>query len=83
MCTNNPPLKVKYNYLKGGFSNGKKETREKNQKLLNLIREQYQSESAEDVQNALKDLTSGLLEEILKAELDEHLDYDYGEKPLD
>ena len=61
---------------------GRKRPERKNQKLLDLIREQYQPESAMDIQEALKDLTSGLLEEILKAELDEHLDYEYGEKPL-
>ena len=60
----------------------RKRPERKNQKLLDLIREQYQPESALDIQEALKDLTSGLLEEMLKAELDEHLDYDYGEKPL-
>jgi transposase-like protein len=60
----------------------RKRPERKNQKLLDLIREQYQPESAMDIQEALKDLTSGLLEEILKAELDEHLDYEYGEKPL-
>ena len=30
----NPPLKVKYNYPKGGFSNGKKKTRKKKPKII-------------------------------------------------
>ncbi len=60
----------------------RKRPERKNQKLLDLIREEYQPETAGDIQEALKDLTSGLLEEMLKAELDEHLDYDYGEEPL-
>ena len=29
-----------------------------------------------------KDLLGDTMEELLKAELDEHLDYEYGEKPL-
>lgn len=53
----------------------RKRPERKNQKLLDLIRGQYQPESATDIQEALKDLTSSLLEEMLKAELDEHLDY--------
>jgi actin-like ATPase involved in cell morphogenesis len=32
----------------------------KNQKLLGLIREQYQPELAQDIQEALKNLTSGM-----------------------
>ena len=60
----------------------RKRPERKNQKLLDLIREAYQPETAGDIQEALKDLTSGLLEEMLKAELDEHLDYDFGDKPL-
>lgn len=60
----------------------RKRPERKNQKLLDLIKEAYEPQSAEDIQNVLKDLTSGLLEEMLKAELDEHLDYNYGEKPL-
>ena len=60
----------------------RKRPERKNQKLLDLIREAYQPETAGDIQDALKDLTSDLLEEMLKAELDEHLDYDFGDKPL-
>ena len=60
----------------------RKRPERKNQKLLDLIREAYQPETAGDIQEAVKDLTSGLLEEMLKAELDEHLDYDFGDKPL-
>lgn len=60
----------------------RKRPERKNQKLLDLIREAYEPQSAEDVKEALKDLISGLLEEMLKAELDEHLDYEYGGKLL-
>ena len=37
----------------------RKRPERKNQKLLDLIREQYQPKSAQDIQEALKDLTSG------------------------
>ena len=61
---------------------GRKRPESKNSELLKLIRETYQPETTQDIQNALKDLTSGLIEEMLKAELDNHLDYEYGDKPL-
>lgn len=61
---------------------GRKRPESKNSQLLKMIRETYQPETAQDIQDALKDLTSGLIEEMLKAELDNHLDYEYGDKPL-
>ncbi len=61
---------------------GRKIPESKNSQLLKLTRETYQPETTQNIQNALKDLTSGLIEEMLKAELDNHLDYEYGEKPL-
>ncbi|MDU4632237.1 MAG: IS256 family transposase, partial [Pseudomonas aeruginosa] len=42
----------------------------------------YQPETVQDLQEALKDLLGDTMEQMLKAELDEHLDYEYGEKPL-
>lgn len=39
-------------------------------------------EIVQDLQEALKDLLGDTMEQMLKAELDEHLDYEYGEKPL-
>ncbi|WP_231723900.1 IS256 family transposase [Anaerococcus tetradius] len=47
-----------------------------------MLIEEYQPQSAQDIQEALKDLLGDTMEELLKAELDEHLDYEYGEKPL-
>ena len=47
----------------------RKRLERKNQKLLDLISEAYQLETSVDIQEALKDLISGLLEEMLKAEL--------------
>ncbi|MFZ1604752.1 MAG: IS256 family transposase [Enterococcus aquimarinus] len=47
-----------------------------------MLIEEYQPQSAQDIQEALKELLGDTMEELLKAELDEHLDYEYGEKPL-
>ncbi len=51
-------------------------------KIAKMLIEEYQPQSAQDIQEALKDLLGDTMEELLKAELDEHLDYEYGEKPL-
>ena len=47
-----------------------------------MLIEEYQPETVQDPQEALKDLLGDTMEQMLKAELDEHLDYEYGEKPL-
>ena len=54
----------------------------KRSKIAKMLIEEYQPQSAQDIQEALKDLLGDTMEELLKAELDEHLDYEYGEKPL-
>ncbi len=51
-------------------------------KIAKMLIEEYQPQSAQDIQEALKELLGDTMEELLKAELDEHLDYEYGEKPL-
>lgn len=51
-------------------------------KLAKMLLEEYQPKSVQDIEDAIKDLLGDSLEEMLKAELDEHLDYEYGEKPL-
>lgn len=51
-------------------------------KISKMLIEEYQSETVQDLQEALKDLLGDTMEQMLKAELDEHLDYEYGEKPL-
>lgn len=43
--------------------------------IASLI-EEYDIKSAEDIQDALKDLLGGTIENILKAELDNHLGYE-------
>lgn len=50
--------------------------------IAKMLIEEYQPQSAQDIQETLKDLLGETMEELLKAELDEHLDYEYGEKPL-
>ena len=37
-----------------------------------MLIEEYQPQSAQDIQEALKDLLGDIMEELLKAELDEH-----------
>lgn len=51
-------------------------------KIAQMLIEQYQPQSVQDIQDAIKDLLGDSLETMLKAELDEHLDYDYGDTPL-
>lgn len=49
----------------------------------NIIRgllEEYDIQSADDIQEALKDLLSGTMHEMLEAEMDEHLGYDKYER---
>lgn len=76
-----PPLKSRKLTLRGGFLNTSKRSKG-NQKLLGLMGEEYQLESAEDVKNILKDLASSFLEEDLKVDLDEYIDYVCGKKLL-
>ena len=56
--------------------------KDQKQKEAKMLIEEYQPQSPQDIQEALKDLLVDTMEELLKAELDEHLDYEYGEKPL-
>lgn len=51
-------------------------------KISKMLIEEYQPETVQDLQEALKDLLGDTIEQMLKAELDDHLDYEYGEKPL-
>ena len=48
----------------------------KRSKMSKILIEVYQPQSAQDVQEALKDLLGDTTEELLEAELDEHLDYE-------
>lgn len=51
-------------------------------KISKMLIEEYQPETIQDFQEALKAILGDTMEQMLKAELDEHLDYEYGEKPL-
>ena len=43
--------------------------------LIQRLLWEYDIETAEDIQDALKDLLSGTAKEILKAQMDDHLGY--------
>ena len=47
--------------------------------IAGLIQE-YDIKTAEDIQEALKDLLGGTIQEMMEAELDEHLGYDEYER---
>lgn len=49
----------------------------------NIIRqflEEYDIESAQDIQDALKDLLGGTIKEMMEAEMDDHLGYSKSER---
>ncbi len=48
---------------------------EKKRKLIQELIQQYDIQSAEDVQDALKDLLSGTIQGMLETEMDDHLGY--------
>lgn len=53
----------------------KKQSSKKNE-LVNAILEQYQPETVEDMQNALKDIFVPMFEAMLQGEMDSHLGYE-------
>lgn len=48
--------------------------------LIQGLLQEYDIESAEDIQDALKDLLSGTIQEMLESEMNEHLGYDKYER---
>lgn len=60
----------------------RKRPEKKSDPIVKYLIENYEINSAQDIEEALKDLLSGTIEGLLKAELDEHLDYEYGGTPL-
>ena len=48
--------------------------------LIQGLLQEYDIQSAEDIQEALKDLLSGALQDMLETEMDNHLGYDRYEK---
>ena len=43
-------------------------------------KEEYDIQSAEDIEEALKDLPGGTIKEMMEAEMDHHLDYEKSER---
>ena len=44
--------------------------------IISALLQEYDIESAEDIQDALKDLLGGTIQEMLEGEMDEHLGYE-------
>lgn len=62
------------------FILGKSKRDPKSVELANRIIEQYQPESVQDMQNALKDIFGPMFEAMLKGEMNHHLGYDSNDK---
>lgn len=61
---------------------GRKRPETNRSKIAKMLIEEYDCKTAGDIQDALKDLLGDTLESMLQIELDEHLDYSYGETPF-
>ena len=48
--------------------------------IIHQLLEEYDIETAEDIQDALKDLLGGTIKEMMEAEMDEHLGYGKSER---
>lgn len=48
--------------------------------IIQILLQEYDIESAQDIQDALKDLLGGIIKEIMEAEMDEHLGYSKSER---
>lgn len=48
--------------------------------IIHQLLEEYDIQSAEDIQNALKDLPGGPIKEMMEAEMDDHLGYEKSER---
>ena len=48
--------------------------------IIHQLLEEYDIETAEDIQDALKDLLGGTIKEMMEAEMDEHLGYQKSER---
>lgn len=53
---------------------------ERKRNIIQGLLQEYDIETAEDIQDALKDLLSGTLKEMMEIEMDEHLGYDRYER---
>lgn len=48
--------------------------------IIHQLLEEYDIQSAEDIQDALKDLLGGTIKEMMEAEMDDHLGYEESAK---
>lgn len=48
--------------------------------IIQQLLQEYDIESAQDIQDALKDLLGGTIKEMMEAEMDEHLGYGKSER---
>ena len=48
--------------------------------IITELLQEYDIQSAEDIQDALKDLLGGTVKEMMEAEMDEHLGYEAYER---
>ena len=48
--------------------------------IIHQLLEEYDIQSAEDIQDALKDLLGGTIKEMMEAEMDDHLGYEKSER---
>ena len=53
---------------------------ERKRNIIRGLLEEYDIETAEDIQDALKDLLGGTIKEMMEAEMDEHLGYEKSER---
>ena len=53
---------------------------ERKRNIIHQLLEEYDIETAEDIQDALKDLLGGTIKEMMEAEMDEHLGYGKSER---
>ncbi len=48
--------------------------------IIQQLLQEYEIETAEDIQDALKDLLGGTIKEMMEAEMDDHLGYEKSER---
>ena len=48
--------------------------------IIQQLLQEYDIETAEDIQDALKDLLGGTIKEMMEAEMDNHLEYEKSER---
>ena len=54
----------------------KVEMTEGKRQIIQQLLQEYDIETTEDIQNALKDLLGGTIKEMMEAEMDDHLGYE-------